>query len=221
MKKLLYSIAITSAMVVTAHSATFTLANVLSGTGDTDALYQGTDDSLLTGGIVAMGYFNNGYAGDLTDLSSINNHITNFNVEASAIVGQVGDNIFGTGALPGYLQNGTPVSGSTFTGGFPVSQQMYVFVGNAATLAASDAWALKSIGTILDDNPFEQAYVANPFGGAAPLIGSVGSFTGDATGGATPSDTFTTLKLEAVPEPSAALLGALGSLLLLRRRRQA
>ena len=75
------------------------------------------------------------------------------------------------------------------------------------------------VGTIFSDDPVEQTYVAQAFS-LTPIIGNVGSYTGNASGLASGSEAYTTLKLvSAVPEPTAALLGAFGALGLLRRRR--
>lgn len=221
MKTIIASFATAALLMASSNAAIYQALNAITGDGTADALFQNTDDSLLDGGIAAIGYFNVGYGGDLTDLSAINNHINNFNIQHSAIVGSLGDNLLGA-AQPGYIQDFTGLDTANITGADPlIGQLMYVFVGNAATLGASTSWALKAIATIQDDVPNEQTYLANPFGGAAPLIGSVGSFTGNASGIAPNgvNEVYTTLKLEAVPEPSAALLGLLGSLLLLRRRR--
>jgi MYXO-CTERM domain-containing protein len=53
----------------------------------------------------------------------------------------------------------------------------------------------------------------------AAQIGAAGFFTGSGTAGTNASKTAIFQVGEAIPEPSAALLGALGVLGLLRRRR--
>ncbi len=63
--------------------------------------------------------------------------------------------------------------------------------------------------------PDEKEYTINP-SGLIPLIGTLGIYNGDAGGG---EGEYKTLKTTLIPEPSAALLGSLGVLVLLRRRR--
>ncbi len=195
-------------------AATFTVSNVVSGTGATDALYQNSDGTLLAGGIVHVGYFPAGYSIS-SSLNDIEATITNFTSFASQLAGTFSADL--GGAFPGYVQ-GPGVAGPTITGADPlVGRALYAFVGNGATLAASNAFGLKQVDTLRDDVPFNNEYLANPFGGVAPVIGSVGNFVGNASGlGSSP---YTTLQLALIPEPSTALLGLIGTLGLLRRRR--
>jgi MYXO-CTERM domain-containing protein len=204
-----FAIALTSQ----ANAASYIISNVVSGDGTADALYQDVNDSLLDGGIVALGYFTGGTPS--SSLNDITTTIAGFTLQASALTGSNSVNL--GGSFAGYVEADL-VSGATISGSNAlIGQSMYVFVGNAATLETSTAWALASIGTIQDDVPFNQEYNANPLG-VTPLIGSVGSYTGNASGFG--SSTYNTLKLAAVPEPSAALLGAIGAVLLVVRRRR-
>ena len=212
--KLKLTLTLASVIVLSqANAATYLVSNVVNGNGTTDALFQNVDNSLLNGGIVAIGYFAGGApSSSLVDISTT---ISSFTLRASALTGSSSASL--GGSFAGYVEADL-VSGASITEpNTLLGQSMYVFVGNAATLGASTAWALASIGTIQDDVPNEQQYTAQPFG-VTPLIGSVGSFTGNAGGQG--SSIFTTLKLaQAIPEPSAALLGAIGAMALLRRRR--
>jgi nitrate/nitrite transporter NarK len=82
-------------------------------------------------------------------------------------------------------------------------------------------FALVEAGTIRDDFPMEHTYVpmgSFPYSGSPPpIIGTIGTFYGDTGLG---EGAYYTLKMSYVPEPSTALLGALGVLgaLGLRRR---
>lgn len=211
--KLKLTLTLFSAIVLSqANAATYLVSNVVNGNGTTDALFQNVDNTLLNGGIVALGYFTGGTPS--SSLEDIATTISSFTLQASALTGSSSASL--EGSFAGYVEADL-VSGASITGSNALlGQSMYVFVGNAATLGASTAWALVSVGTIQDDLPNEQQYTAQPYG-VTPLIGSVGSFTGNAGGQG--SSTFTTLKLAAVPEPSTALLGAIGVMALLRRRR--
>jgi len=114
--------------------------------------------------------------------------------------------------LAGVLQLST---GITSNGGATPDvwnlKEVYVVVGNAATKALSTDWAILRTTT----STFFPANVALaatttfsvPSGAALNPIPGAGSVSGNI------------LTLQGVPEPSAALLGALGALSLLRRRR--
>lgn len=204
---------VTVAFLSQANAAQYLVSNVVNGIGSTDALYQNVDNSLLSGGIVALGYFASGTPSSSLDDIAIT--ISSFTLQASALAGSNSDSL--GGSFAGFVEANL-VDGADITAGNSLlGKSVYIFVGNASTLAGSTAWALAPVGTIVDDVPVENQYTAQPFG-VTPLIGSVGSFTGNAGGQG--SSTFTTLKLaQAIPEPSAALLGAIGAMALLRRRR--
>jgi MYXO-CTERM domain-containing protein len=103
-----------------------------------------------------------------------------------------------------------------------IGKSLYAFVGNASTLSSSTQWALVQVAAgMFDESEDESTYVFQPYG-ISPIIGTTGSYIGNASGLASSSESYTTLKLvSAVPEPTAALLGSLGALGLLRRRRNA
>jgi hypothetical protein len=196
-------------------AATFVVTNVIGGVASTDALYANSDGTLMNGGVVTLGYFGTNAYVPSSSLATISTTISDFTIVASGIPGSFSEDL--GGSFAGFVQ-GAPVSVAAITGANPlIGRPLYVFAGNAATLAGSTAWALKQVNVIVDDVPVETTYLANPLGGAAPVIGTFGTFTGNAGGQG--SGTFTTLQLAVIPEPSAALLGALGALGLLRRRR--
>ena len=110
--------------------------------------------------------------------------------------------------------------GDLIAGNALIGKKLYAFVGNQSTLASSTAYALYLVDTFVEEQSgFGLTYLAQPYG-ITPLIGSVDTITtlSPAIVSGDP-ETYTTLKLVAVPEPSAALLGAVGALALLRRRR--
>ena len=200
------------AMASNASAAVYVVSNVATGYGNTDALIQLEDNSLSTGGIAALGYFSGSPSGDLANIATT---IADFTILGSALTGSYGESLGGSfaGYVDTVVQGAAVIEPSSLIG-----KSLYFFVGNASTLAASTQWALVQVATIFSDDPTEQTYVAQPYG-LTPIIGTIGSYTGN------PSiiegtDTFTTLKLvSAVPEPTTALLGAFGALGLLRRRR--
>ena len=205
------------ALVTYSSAATYFVSNVIGGVAATDALYQNTDNSLMNGGIVTLGYFNSNAYVPSSNLALIATTIADFTVLASGTPGTFSSDLGGSYA--GFVQaagvNSVP---ATITiGNAVLGRTLYVFAGNGASLSVSTAWALKAVNTIGDDDPTNQEYLANPLGGAAPVIGTIGSYTGNAGGQG--SGTFSTLQLEAIPEPSTFLLSSLGVLALLRRRR--
>lgn len=213
MKNKLICISLASALASYSHAAIFIVSNVVGGIAATDALYQNPDNSLMDGGIVTLGYFGTNDYVPSSSLALIGTTITDFTVVASGIPGTFSLDL--EGSFAGFVQAaGVDVGDITSTDPL-IGRTVYVFAGNAANLGASTAWALQEVRVIVDDDPDVQDYVANPFGAPAPVIGTVGSFTGNAGGQG--SGTFSTLQL--IPEPSAALLGSLGVLVLLRRRR--
>jgi hypothetical protein len=213
MKLKLTVLAFTAAAMTQAYSATFLISNVVAG-DTTDTLFQNGDGSLLSGGIVALGYFDAGLpSSSIDDITSI---INAFTVFTSSAVG--GESVDLGGSFAGYVQ--APMfQGASIPLTSPLlGKGVYIFAGNAATLATSTEWALGFLTNIAADVPLEQQYTANPTGvSTVGDIGSLGTFTGDPGTGA--SGTYNTFQLQPIPEPSAALLGALGALGLLRRRR--
>jgi hypothetical protein len=201
-------------MASMAQAATYVVSNIGSGYASSDALFQNVNGSLLVGGIVALGHFNTN-AAPSGDLSLIATTIANFTILASStLAGGYSDTYLAS--VPGIVEAPAVNGAQITTGNVLLDRGLYVFVGNASTLADSTSWALAQVNTLKNDVPFNNTYSANPFG-VAPVIGSIGSATSTDLGGT--SATFTTLQMEAIPEPSSVLLGTLGVLGLLRRRR--
>lgn len=208
-------LAATLAMMTPTFAGVYYLSNVVTGDGSADVLIQKHDGSLLTGGILAMGYFPAGYA-IAPGIENIHTTISNFTILTSSAVGSFSVSL--GAAKPGYVEADN-LAGPIITDTDPlIWQPLYVFCGDAATLDGSSQWALKRVATIMDDVPMEYWYSANPKGGWGPNVGSIGSFTGDASGMAAPNArVFQTLQM--VPEASTALLAAFVSCGLFRRRR--
>ena len=202
-------VAVSAALLSNANAATFVVSNVVDGLSET--LYQNADGTLNSGGIATIGYFSAGYT--ITGVAATD--LEAFTIVSSAQIG--GTSLDLGGAFAGYAQSDAVDVGTITAGNALLNRPVYSFIGNLNTLALSDAWILIQVGTITDDVPTANDYSSNP---AANLpvagYGQVGpGFTGNAGGQG--SATYNTLQF--VPEPSAALLGALGALGLLRRRR--
>ena len=200
------------AMASSANAANIIVSNVGSGYAYSDTLFENVNGSLLDGGIVAMGYF--GSNDPSTDLSEITNTLADFTTLASGVAGSFSASL--EGAFAGYVEVADYNTGVIGSGSTLIGKKVYVFVGNQSTLVASTAFALFLTGTFAEEEAgFEATFIAQPFG-LVPLIGTIDSITANSPISGSP-ETFTTLKL--VPEPSTTLLGAVGALALLRRRR--
>lgn len=131
----------------------------------------------------------------------------------------------GTFTAPGLTANrstfsraeNAPVGGTQFA-----NQLMYVFVGNGASLAASTEFLILKTAFAFDPArdaiPTAETLTINT-ANTSVLIGTLVADvrTTGTDSSATPG--WRTAALNAIPEPSTMLLGALGALGLLRRRR--
>jgi hypothetical protein len=195
--------------VQTSNAASFLVTNV--GDLTTDTIYASSSGVPLSTGIATIGYFPSGII--ISTLSDLTNNIGSFSIQSSGIIGStasvLGLNISGFAAVENPTNIGIVTIGNTLLG-----RPIYSIIGDGLSLEASTAFAVVQVGEILDDVPFENSYTSNP-AGKTPIIGSSGLFNGELIPDL--PGTYTTLNL--IPEPSAALLGALGALGLLRRRR--
>jgi hypothetical protein len=198
-----------------ANGAIYIFNNVVLG--PTDTLYANSANTLSSGSIVSVGYFTSGF--NLND--NINNQallLANYTVLSSVTTGSTSPTHDPTLTLffPGYTEY-EPIDTAAITGLDPrIGLILYSFNGNASTLGTSNEFSLFQVDPIADDDPTEIEYFINP-SGATPLIGTLGTYIGDAGGGVGEYNTLKTATI--IPEPSAALLGSLGVLVLLRRRR--
>jgi hypothetical protein len=224
-KSLLGIAAAISISLTSANGAVYIVSNLITGGGSSDTLFQSSgavNAPLMNGGVVTLGYFSSNAYVPSSDTAVIATTIADFTIVASALTGSF-SNQLGEAGTAGYVDAAPVDTASILTGDPLIGRTLYAFVGNAATLAASTAFALKAVGTIADDSASENSYLASPSGGVTPVIGTinVNAFTGNpfpnAGAGIT---TFDTLQLvDAVPEPSVLLLSAFGVLALLRRKR--
>jgi hypothetical protein len=199
--------------VVASNAAGIMVVNISAGPGDT--LYATSTNTLMNSGMVTMGYFPSTITtADIDTLPELLLNLNSYTTITSARPGSP-NTLLGS-SNPGYVDQADFTSIGNITGVNPLlGRMLYSIVTNGNTLTGNTEYALLAIGAIKDDVPVENQYVSNPTG-LAPIIGTIGAFNGDA--GAGPG-TYGTLKMLAVPEASTALLGALGALGLLRRRR--
>ncbi|MCX6846851.1 MAG: PEP-CTERM sorting domain-containing protein, partial [Verrucomicrobia bacterium] len=188
---------------------------VATGYGNTDRLFENVDGTLVSGGIVAMGYFgSNNPSGNIANIAAT---IADFTILSTGQLGSPSESL--GGSYPGYVEATNINLGDLLAGDALIGKKLYAFVGNQSSLSPSTAFALYLVDTfVVEEAGFAQTYLAQPLT-KTPLIGSVDSITANSPDSGNP-ETYSTIKLAAaVPEPSAALLGAIGALGLLRRRR--
>jgi hypothetical protein len=175
-------------------------------------VFTGTAGGTSAGpGVVAVGFFSTDDLAGITSTSTLVSLFTNFGDVTNTFAAA------GTGGNRGIFTLSSPlviVSGSDFAG-----KNMYLFAGNGLTLNDSTQFliaksAIQFLGTD-DDIPTATTVTFRPET-TTVLFGSV-----VADMKTTSSDTSVTpgFQMAPIPEPSAALLGALGALGLLRRRR--
>lgn len=202
-----------AASSLVSQAASVIIANYQNGPGD--RLWANVDGVLMASGVVAVGYFDPDVnANQIDTIAELYSKLGSFTILASATPGS---SVYIN--APGYLSE----DGVSFSPDDLLGRTLYAIATNASSLSAathSSAYSMFAFGTILEDAPTEQAYLVNP-SDYSPIIGALGTFTGEPGNEAVGADyngNYATLKL--VPEPSSALLGAVGALALLRRRRK-
>jgi len=221
MKSMLTGAAMLLVGSTVSNAATFAISNI----GDllNDRLYAYENNSLMNpvdGGVVTIGYFTSTVTlGDINTIAGLFANLGNFTTMSSSTPG-LAMPALGDLAVNGYADNtttGTTSTGAVLAGNPLLGRTVYSIVTNAPSLGSATStsqFALVQIGVINDEGAGEVGFSSNPVN--APIIGTVGSLNADLGFG---PGTYSTLKMASIPEPSAALLGALGALGLLRRRR--
>lgn len=161
-------------------------------------------------GYVALGYFT------VTD-ATLQGYTASSDIAAAFVIGGSDVFGFGVGQAGFYSVSGGP-SSTAFNG-----KTLYTLMASGSSIATSTEFLIiKSTLTILaDPSVTDTALVSSSTGNIGSIL--VGSQTTAINGLGEVSTPVTAYRMTggftAVPEPSAALLGALGALGLLRRRR--
>jgi hypothetical protein len=176
----------------------------------------------ISSGFAGTGFFSVTDSAVLTYIS--NQDWTNLKSAFTATIGTDDFNsgvdfVYGSGNIAGVFA----INNSVFDPTSYLSQSIYTFMSGAATVAATDggAFALfKHSQTLTADPtspPIPNSYALNLKNGTL-LVGESGTSTVDLTGFGGDATT-SVASINIVPETSSTLLGAMGALLLLRRRR--
>ena len=166
-------------VALSANAATFIVNNVQTGTAASDTIYANSDGSLSSGGIVTIGYFASGFDVN-ANLSNYAALRSNFTTVTSELTGSNSPSL--AGSFAGFVEQSNPTEvGHITTGNTLLGRGVYSFIGNLSTLAASTQLGLIFIQNIANDVPFNNAYSSSPHG-LSPLIGTTGSYVGNAGG---------------------------------------
>ncbi|HEY9817226.1 MAG TPA: PEP-CTERM sorting domain-containing protein, partial [Candidatus Obscuribacterales bacterium] len=145
----------------------------------------------------------------------------NFSLSATAILDeftQVGGVGTVTSTLDGIWNNSIQYTSSDASPIAQVGDTIYVVVFNEADIASSNQFAIFNTGaTFVSGGEFGNADITANAETAAKVV--YGSVRGEANSDPGSFDFPASVALLPIPEPSTALLGGLGALLLLRRRR--
>ncbi len=154
---------------------------------------------------------------DVDTISELLAHLATFTTITSAIPGTP-SYILGT-ANPGYVDQADFTPFGFIGQEHPLRGRiLYSIITSASSLGSANAmaqYALVAIASLRLDEPIEDQYFSNPLG-LMPIIGTIGTFTGDA--GAGPG-IYQTLNMAIVPEPPIGLFSIIGLLSLSWRRR--
>jgi hypothetical protein len=217
------------ASLVASNAAIVVISNVVQGPASAiwegDTLYAKQDGTLMNGGSVTMGYFPAGVSKSNVDtIEKLLGHLGSFTAITTAVPGSLSA-ILGT-ANAGYADQSDGTSIGIVGQDSPLlGRMLYSVISSATSIGSaniSSHFALIPISAIRLDMPFQETYTSNP-SGLTPLIGTIGSYTGDAGAG---FGVYRTLNMElspdssVVPESSTALLAAIGVLCLATRRRR-
>jgi len=196
----------------------FSSSSVAVPDGTLWAMIQDDGDGVLSGGMLTNG--SGLSAANTLNSTLVNSTFAGKTISIGALLG--GDSVFAMGAFNG--NNDLSVLGSTtnaltglnLTTGRAIG--FYFFPG--VTYTAAGTYNVGSqvggISTLAADAGAGTVGMVVPSDGATVFMGA-NTFAGGDLGGSMTNAAFTAVNL--VPEPSAALLGALGALGLLRRRR--
>ena len=203
--------------------ASISLNNVGATAPTSLAIAYANSSTAASGGIAAAGYFatltDSQVVSLSADIANIGTLVSDFVVVGSTTL----DSAFGGGAPGAGLFDanflGVSLPNSTLAG-----RGLFTFLGNAATLAASDQWLLWDNGAVIDAQDTPALPDSNSLlmaqEGSALIAGGTTTVNVDLSGiGGPASFQLNAIQLAVVPEPSVALLGALGVLGLVRRRR--
>ena len=206
MKNKLYALLLVAGLTEASSAATVAIARSGAGTGIQAQTSAGVN---LTGGNYFIGVGTYLVAPSITDQASFVDAVTNFSLFGSAL-----------SPVPTATTAGLIIGSITATNTAFNSALLYMLIGNGTTKAnstefaiiqgTSPAWTFAPNVALAGSTTYTLAN-ASQFA----VVGVAGTEIDNLTG----ADGLQLRTLAVIPEPSAALLGAIGALGLLRRRR--
>ncbi|MGA0899408.1 MAG: hypothetical protein ACO3SO_03260 [Luteolibacter sp.] len=215
---------------ITAHAATInvgTTGNISTIIADNARSIHNADGSVVVAGngVVSVGYFSN------------YNNSTDFSTLTAAQIESDWNQLGSTGTVNGRdangsLANGLFTMGATQTLTLPnafIGQNVQVIIGNNGSLSTSTEMLIFETSTLFAADPsiqgvdmqtggFTMFHGIDTYNAGSVVIVNIAAFNGAPFEG---SSTGAYQMAAIIPEPSVALLGGFGALLLLRRRRNA
>ena len=190
-------------------AVTVTVANTNIGTGDSRIITNPGGSGGYVGGSWAVGSFANGF---------------NFNSTVADIKSGFAQNgTTATFGLPGTIGSfgGTGIVGATSTDGTDsfTGKAIYIVIGNATTIAASTEFIIYNTGALWPQEVPAVGATVNTFLYNGTMVRGFTTTTSGLGAPLTFANGDAGVAFTAVPETSTALLGAIGALGLLRRRR--
>lgn len=217
MKKTLFAFLAAASLT---HGASIDITNYGTDYPHTN-IFTTSTGTALNGSFVGVGYFSS-----LSDVSlaALDSSLLTQITTTSEFVQLAPVNLGTAWVEPGGLSASVSAGITGLTNSSFIGKGIYVVMGNQPTLAASTELLIAKSGTFAADAPvFAYTFTFDQAGGggnANILWGSTNTNTG-AIGGGTSQPAFSTLGVGAVPEPSRAMLAAMGLFAgLVRRRRK-
>lgn len=229
MKQVLGSAVLTAALACGgfANAGVISFATINDVTAANDWIITSNSGVNLSSGIAAVGYFGSSIVE--SNIATLSHSVLSSGADGFQILGSDNFLNFATNNYDVAIPGATGVSvnyGEVLAGNPLVGKKIYVYVGNGATLASSTQFAIVDTGFFIDaesgtpdSNSFFFSSVA-PGGIERGSEGPTGAYNGTGSNLGDGLHQAHTLRLEVVPEPSVALLGGLGILGLVARRRR-
>lgn len=221
--KTLASVSVASLLINSGQAASISLNNVGATPNASLAIAYAGTSTAASGGIAAAGYFSTFSDSEVAtlsaDIANIPALIADFVVVGSTTL----DSAFAGGA-PGAGLFDANFTGVTLPNSTRAGAGLYTFLGNSASLAASDQWLLWDNTAVVDAQDTPASPDSNSLlmaqEGSALISGGSTTVNVDLSGiGGPASFELNAIQFAVVPEPSVALLGVFGVIGLMRRRR--
>jgi len=205
MKNKLYIALVSLGAIATINAATININNV-NNLNDSNGIVDNAGNVIAAGsGVIAVGHFTGISTANVSSTS-----LTDLQSSFDAYGNTVSFGAFGFDELFSGVVNGPTLDTDP-----AANQGLFLVVGNASTVAASDQLLIWSPGISFPSGEIFSATVSIQDGQGTLIAGEFNNFSADFGEGA-----VSAFNLVAVPEPSSAALLGLGAMALVFRRRK-